>query len=443
MTQTAADMAQALGDAFSPAMQDLDVPGVAVGVLAGGEAATWSSGVTNRRHPLPVTPSTIFQLGSISKTFVATAAMSLVETGRLQLDDPIVRYVPNLRLSTERLTQSVTTLHLLTHTSGWVGDYFGDTGQGDDALARFAAKLAKAPQLTPPGWTYSYNNSAFNLAAHVVASAAGAPYEQVVRDTVLRPLGMRHTGYTAEGAITHRVAAGHRHGDPQPWRRPRAHSGAGGVLSTVDDLLAYARFHLRGEPPILTDEDRLVMQRAQRPAGSLCDHVGLAWMIDEHRGHTMVHHGGTTNGYQTDLRLVPDLDLAWILLTNSDHHHQLDRIAVRTLLGDAPLGSDYRPADLAPYAGHSEAVLAELYVVAGDDGLSLQISTPVRSMWDPTEPPPAPEWTKLRFRDEDRVVALDMPWTGHRAEFVRDDAGEVAWLRWDGRIARRTGPARA
>src|SRR4029077_11416585 len=118
-----------------------------------------------------------------------------------------------------------------THVSGWVGDYFGDTGNGDDALARFVAKLAKAPQLTPLGAVYSYNNTGFNLAAHVIATVTRQTYEQATRDLVLKPLGLRHTFFTADEAIAHRVAIGHRDGRPQRWARSRAYSGAGGVLS--------------------------------------------------------------------------------------------------------------------------------------------------------------------------------------------------------------------
>lgn len=408
----------------------LGIPGAAVGVLEDGDVDTWCGGVTSLADPLPVTDTTIFQIGSISKTFAGTAALSLVGAGALDLDAPVRSYVPDLVLSTPEVTEAVTMRHLLTHTSGWVGDYFGHTGYGDDALARFVAKLAKAPQLTPVGSLYSYNNTAFNLAAHVIACVAEAPYERVVRDVILEPLGMDLTFYAAEEAINHRVAIGHRLGEGQRWQRPRAFGGAGGVLSCVRDLLTYARFHLSfGE-----------MHEVQSVAGSLCDWVGLVWMLDDYAGVRVVHHGGTTNGYMADLKLVPSTGLAWVMLTNSgDHEHQLDRVIQAALLGpDRPslVPVAYEPPDLAQFEGHYEAVLADLRVGIDGDGLVLQVATPSRAMWNPNEEPAPAQSTRVAFREADRFVCLDAPYTGHRGEFVRGDGGQIAWLRWDGRIAR-------
>jgi CubicO group peptidase (beta-lactamase class C family) len=408
----------------------LGIPGAAVGILRGGEVETWAAGVTSVNDPLPVTDTTIFQIGSISKTFVGTVAMSLVGTGALDLDTPVCTYVPDLRLSSPELTRAVTMRHLLTHTSGWVGDYFGHTGYGDDALARFVAKLAKAPQLTPVGSLYSYNNTAFNLAAHVIACVAGSSYERVVREVVLQPLGMDLTFYSAEDAIDHRVAIGHREGKTQPWGRARAFAGAGGVLSCVRDLLAYARFHLGFRE----------MHDVQSVAGSLCDWVGLVWMLDDYAGVRVVHHGGTTNGYMADLRLVPSRELAWVMLTNSgDHEHQLDRVIQTSLLGpdDRVASATYRPASLGEFAGRFEAVLADLTVRVDGPDLVLDVATPSRAMWNPNESPAPARSSRMAFRDTDRFVCVDMPYTGHRGEFVRGDDGQITWLRWDGRIARR------
>jgi len=415
--------------AVEAAVARLGIPGVAIGVVERGETRTWCAGVTGFDHALPVTEHTIFQIGSISKTFVGTLAMVLVDAGALDLDTPIRTYLPDLRLSSEELTARITMRHLLTHSAGWAGDYFGDTGNGDDALARFVAKLAKAPQLTPLGDTYSYNNSAFNLAAHVVATVAAMPYEQAVKDFVLRPLGMRSTFYAAEDAVGHRIAIGHRDGTPQRWRRPRAHNGAGGVLSCVDDLLTYAFFHLR---------ERADMQVTQRAAGSLCDEVALVWMVDHHAGHRVVHHGGTTNGYQADLRLVPDRDLAWVMLTNCDHHHQLDRVLLNEFLGRDTTPLAVNPENLSEYCGKYEPILAELTIVVDGDMLRADVATPEKAVWNAGEDPGAPVPTRLTFRDADRVVAVDDPWTGHRGEFVRDGTGAIEWFRWDGRLARRT-----
>jgi len=425
-----------LASVLASAQEELGIPGVAVGVLDGGESWRWSGGVTNLDHPLPVTAQTIFQIGSISKTFAGTAAMALVDDGRLDLDVPIRTYLPDLRLSSPELTDGVTMKHLLTHAAGWVGDYFADTGMGDDALALFVAKLVKAPQVAALGEAYSYSNSGFNLAAHVVATVAGCPYERAVKDLVLQPLGMSQTFYKSDDAITQRVAVGHRGNIPQPWRRPRAHCGAGGVLSCVDDLLRYTEFHLGDGTPIMSTANLDLMHAPARPAGSLCDEVGLVWMIDHHGDDVVVHHGGTTNGYQADLRLVPGRDLGWVMLTNCDHYHQLDPILKAALLGPEPVTTPWVPDDLGEYTGRYEAALADLALRVDGGVLVLDVGTPVRAMWNPSEPPAPPIPTRLSFRDADRVVATDMPWRGHRGEFVRGSDGAIRWFRWDGRLAR-------
>lgn len=309
-----------------------------------------------------------------------------------------------------------------------------------DALARFVGKLRKAPQLTPLGTIYSYNNSAFNLAAHVVATIAGVPYERAVKDLILEPLGMRRTHYRTEDVIAGRIAVGHRDGRPQGWRRPRAHNGAGGVLSCVADLLRYAQFHLGDGSPLMRRANLREMHSPSRPAGSLCDWVGLVWMIDRYSGLQVVHHGGTTNGYMADLRLVPERKLAWVMLTNSDHDHQLDRVIMTELLGTDEDLIPYAPDEPSLYAGHYEAVLADLDVTVAADHLRLDVATPRRAMWNRAEDPGPPRSTRLAFRDLDRVVGLDLPFRGHRGEFLRGDDGTVEWFRWDGRIARRSPP---
>ena len=132
-------------------MERLHVPGVALGVLHEGREQTAGLGVTNVDHPLPVDADTLFQIGSITKTFTGTVAMMLVEQGKLDLDAPLRTYLPKLRLQDEEAATRVTMRHLLQHTRGWVGDYFDDTGPGEDALRRMVTRMAKLPQLTPLG----------------------------------------------------------------------------------------------------------------------------------------------------------------------------------------------------------------------------------------------------------------------------------------------------
>src|SRR5262245_52853995 len=115
--------------------EELSVPGAAVGVLHDGVERHEGFGVTSVENTLDVTPDTRFQIGSISKTFTGTVVLYLVAEGLLDLDRPVREYLPDLALADADATQRVTLRHLLTHTAGWIGDFFEDTGGGDDALA--------------------------------------------------------------------------------------------------------------------------------------------------------------------------------------------------------------------------------------------------------------------------------------------------------------------
>ena len=190
-------------------MDRLQVPGLAVAVLHNGQVYADGFGVTNVDHPLPVQPDTLFQIGSTSKTFTATALMQLVEEGLVEREAPLRRYLPAFALQSEDDAARLTIRHLVTHHGGFVGDYFRDTGRGDDALEKIVAKMANSPQLIPAGTAFSYSNAGFYVLGHVLATLRGLPFETVIRERILGPLGMDHSTYFAEEAIVHAVAAGH------------------------------------------------------------------------------------------------------------------------------------------------------------------------------------------------------------------------------------------
>ena len=117
-------------------MKRLKIPGVAIGIYHNGKEHTAGFGVTSVENPLAVTADTLFQTGSISKTFTGTILMRLVEEGKVDLDAPVHTYLPKFKLADKVVAEKVTVRHLLTHTGGWIGDYFNDFGNGDDALAK-------------------------------------------------------------------------------------------------------------------------------------------------------------------------------------------------------------------------------------------------------------------------------------------------------------------
>lgn len=429
------------------------VPGVAVGVLRDDEEIVEGFGVTSVENPLPVDPTTLFQIGSITKTFTAMAVLRLVEQGKLDLDVPLRTYLPDLRLACEDVAARVTLRHALTHVSGWPGDIFDDYGPGDDAIARMVARIAELPQLTPLGEIWSYNNVAFCLAGRAIEIVTGLRFEQAIQTLLLDPLGMDRTFYFATDAITYRCAVGHVGFDDgprvsRPWTIGRSTHPFAGMISSVRDLLRWARFNLGDGTAsdgtrLLRTETLTYARSSLAPAGSLADAIGITWQIGEVGGLRVVGHGGSWCNQMATFRLVPERRFAVVALTNghrgAELHGEVVSAALRQYLGAASPEPRYltlSPAELNEYVGRYTAIIDDVALSVRDDTLVLE--TVRRGNVLGTQPqPPLPPPVRLAFRAEDHAVALDAPMKGSRGEFLRDAEGAIAWFRWGGRIHRR------
>jgi CubicO group peptidase (beta-lactamase class C family) len=135
--------------------------------------------------------------------------MRLVEEGKLSLDEPIRTYLPDFTMRDPAVAEGATTRHLMTHTGGWEGDFFPDTGYGDDALAKFVNLMAQLPQLTLLGTVCSYNNAGFSLAGRVIEAVTGKTCEAALKDLVLRPLGLKRSYLFPAHVMLHGFAVGH------------------------------------------------------------------------------------------------------------------------------------------------------------------------------------------------------------------------------------------
>src|SRR3984957_4289572 len=234
--QTADALFRELDERIEAAMARYHVPGVAVGVFWQGHEHLKGFGVTNVDHPLPVDAETVFRIGSTTKTFTATAMMRLAEQGKVDLAAPARRYLPDLKLADETAA-SVTIRQLLNHSAGWMGDDYGDFGRGEDAIARYVAGVKQLPQLTPPGEVFAYNNAAVVVAGRVIETLMGKPYETALRELVLEPLGLRHSGFFTDQLVGESIAASHDAKDNHAvvmsgaWAFPRSIDSTGGLIS--------------------------------------------------------------------------------------------------------------------------------------------------------------------------------------------------------------------
>jgi CubicO group peptidase (beta-lactamase class C family) len=433
-------------DTVRSLMDEFAIPGVAVGVVHGGDEEVAGFGVTSVEHPLAVDGDTLFQIGSISKTFTATAAMRLVEEGRVDLDEPVRRHLPELRLADEDTAARVTMRHLLSHTGGWVGDYFDPIGHGDDVLAQMVSRLDRLEQLTPLGEVWSYNNAGFYIAGRVIEVVIGKPFEEAMKELVFAPLELERCFFFAEDVMTHRFAVGHdRSGSvARPWPIGRPSAAVGGVIASASELLRYARLQF-GESDLLSRESLAEMWTAQAdaPGAQGADEVGLGWYLFEREGRSFLTHGGATNGQQARLVVAPAERFALAVLTNHDDGGALGAELLAAGLRSAfgiepsdPVHLERTRAELDRYVGIYEAPLTRLVVTVDSGTLVLEI-VPRGGFPAPDSPPnPGPPPTRLAFLQPDIVVALDPPLKGARGDFMRGQEGEIAWLRFGGRLHR-------
>lgn len=445
---------------------EYNIPGVSVGIWADGREIFAAHGVTSIENPLPVTRDTLFCLGSIAKTFTATTVMCLVEQGRIELDAPVRRYVPELVLADERAAAEMTVLNLLNHTSGLGVRLVVETGDGDDALAGFVAHMSELEQIAPVGERASYSQAGYNLLGRVVEKVTGLTFEEAVRTLVLEPAGLRQTFYSLDHIITRRFAVGHNPGEndgelvvARQWKDTRGNNPGGDIASTAAEQLRWARTHLRdgrnddGVQALPAEQLELMRRQTVELVGSsLGDALGICWFLRDIPGPDgsairTVGHGGSTNGQFADLLLVPERDFAISVMSNGPDSIACDRAIIRWALehylgvldrDPEPLPHD--PAAAQQYVGHYEVDVMTLDIREQDAGLLLQVTLKpeIREASDkelPADYPPF-EFGLLPGEGENYIITSGA-FAGQRGFFSRDESGAIHGVDLAGRIFTR------
>jgi len=434
------------------------VPGVVVGVLRDGERETRAYGVTSLETGYPVRTDTLFPIGSISKVYTAALVMTLVDDGTLDLDAPVVTYLPDLRLADERARETISLRQLLTHQSGLYGDYYDDFGMGDDALARCVASFPTLRQLSTPGELWAYCSSGFMLAGRIIEEVTGQPFETAMRQRIFAPLGLDRSFFFADEAIVYPTAVGHAlktpGGDEHEVRRryllSRNVAPAGGIISDADDLLTFAAFSMgdgawngrRVLSPVALEAMQAPLVRAPNyPAAGFAEWGGLGWAIRFSDGVKVVEHGGSLHGFEVKLKFVPAHRFAIAILTNSGRGSVLgDRVAEWAL--DHVLG--LRATSPTPIALSNDALarFAGRYRLAVDDEEEAAITVAdggLRRVMKEIDPVTQTELTYppnlLRPIAEREFVAVTQDENeGSRIDFIERGDGSMRFLRMGGRL---------
>jgi CubicO group peptidase (beta-lactamase class C family) len=234
-----------------------NVPGIAYGIIVDGKVIhIGTAGIRNVATRAPVDTSTVFRIASMSKSFAALSILKLRDEGKLSLEDPAEKYVPELRQLRYPTTDSprITVRHLLSHSAGFPED----NPWGDQQLSATDAEMSRMmrsgiPFSTSPGTAYEYSNFGFAILGRIVQNVSGMPYARYLRQQILLPLGMTSTTLEAAQVPANRLAHGYRRQDGQWLEEPQLPDGAfgpmGGMLTSVADLGKWVAYMLDAWPP--------------------------------------------------------------------------------------------------------------------------------------------------------------------------------------------------
>lgn len=333
-------------------MDNETIPGLAVGGVYNNEVIyTKGFGVKNVETKEPVTEKSLFHMASVSKTFVATGIMQLVQKRKISLDAPLVDYLPYFKLQDERYKE-ITIRQLLNHISGMPDepDYEWDKPQYDEeALERYVRAQKDKSLMWNPGEKFAYSNIAFEILGDVIAKVSGVSFEEYMKKNILDVLDMKDSNFNKPLVSKELITTPHVLGIEEgfgpkvseiyPYNR--CHGPSSTLCSNVVEMCSYAIANMNyGElhgKRILEKESYLELWREQAVTGweGHTTKVGLSWFLGEHKGHKVKSHSGGDTGYLSNLILFPDSNSALVVMSNSDY---MSMNSLTTTLMDVVIG---------------------------------------------------------------------------------------------------------
>jgi CubicO group peptidase (beta-lactamase class C family) len=361
-----------------------EVPGCAAAAVRGGDvvlSAGW--GRRDLESDLPVTPDTLFAIGSTTKAFTAATVGALVDEGLLEWERPLRDFVPDLRLDDPVVTDRLTVVDLLSHRSGLARHDLAWLGHPDRSRADLVSRLRFLPLSRDLRQQFQYCNLGYMAAGHIVDVLSGTPWEDFLRNRLLTPLGMDRSNLSADDMTAdadHAGAYERRHGVvvPVPPRPVAAMAPAGAINSSAADMARWLLAQLGGgqvdgktvmSPDTLARQHTPQMVIPEDPTfpESTRHAYGLGWIIGRYRGHRLAEHGGGIDGFVTECMLLPDDGIGVAVMTNTSSSLMAPVVAYRLLdelLGLEPLDwfSRFKPRFDAIMAGSREARAARRVV---------------------------------------------------------------------------------
>jgi CubicO group peptidase (beta-lactamase class C family) len=429
------------------------VCGVSLAILKDGVIHAAASGWANAPERVEATPDTLFQIGSISKTFTATLAMQLVDEGSLDLDAPVRRYLPDFATA-DAATATLTVRDLLMHTSGMDGDYLPPDSETGGTAEGYVRGMSKLGQLHAPGEYMTYCNSGYVVLTRIVEVLRKNTWNQLVLDRICKPLGMTRVLTQPTEALRFRMAMGHGTAVKGQWPLaafaylPMSMAGCGSVLSmTASDLLLYAQAHMRGpsrNPTKTSILSRRAFSAMHAPqvlmppySRGVYTHMGLSWFLRPDKAAPAFNHDGGTSQYAF-LHALPKQGVAFALFINSPNAilpEQLRKAIFTEIAGlPAKRKPNIPPAisfDPKRCVGSYAGIFQSIEVAAGKAG-HLKLKMETKGM-------PLSMSLNLRAVAPDEFAILDKPQADQDARilFLGEQEGRAKYCRMGVRMIQR------
>ena len=352
-----------LRDFVATSMKAWKVPGMSIAIVKNGKVLSVEGfGMRDVRGHRPVTADTVFAIGSCTKAFTALGCAILHDEEKIDLDAPVVSYLPRFELDDEVATRRMTPRDLLTHRSGLPRHdlmWYGSPLSREQILPRLA-DLEPAKGFRSE---FQYQNLMFMVAGHLVGKVSGSSWEEFTQARILEPLGMRSTSLSIDDAYRSRD-----HAEPHdehegelrviPFRNIDAIGPAGSINSCGTDMAKWLLFHLgsgnSGDKRIVSrgrfaelHTPQVVLGAPPRDREFLHASYALGWMVEPYRGRLRLHHGGNIDGFSAMVTLLPRDEIGVSVLTNRDKTPLADVVSLRVidlLLGIPPIDWSARMA---------------------------------------------------------------------------------------------------
>ena len=327
-----------------------NIPGLSIAIVSGGNVVfSKGYGVSNVNTGQRTTRDTLYSTASVTKLFVGTAIMQLVEKKLIDLNDPVAKYLRYFRMKDERY-KSITILQMLSHTSGLpdiateeLYSSWENPEYDEGALERYVRSVQDKSLIANPGESYSYSNMAYDVLGDLISKVSKMPFEQYIKQHILDPLEMKKSTILFKNVDSNLLASPHlmdeqfeyKVSDMIPYSR--RHPACGTLFSNVKEMSHWAianmnRGVFKGKR-ILQDASYETMWR---PAVIEDNPVGISWLIEDIGPYKLFSHGGGDPGYRTEFYIIPEKSIGVIVMANGweDPINPIAMKALNMLLGE-------------------------------------------------------------------------------------------------------------